>query len=127
MTGRVVHFEIPADNLERAQSFYKKAFGWQINTVPGMNYAMVGTTPSDKNGIPTQPGAINGGMLTKNQHIKSPVIYIHVNDIEEALKNVQKLGGTVVQKRTAVGHDRLIAYFKDPEGNIIGIFQDSHR
>lgn len=54
----VVHFEIPADDVKRAQVFYGKAFGWQFDKYPGMDYFRVGTTPSDKNGMPKAPGAI---------------------------------------------------------------------
>src|SRR2546422_838879 len=64
MPGKVVHFELPADNVERAKTFYMKAFGWEINQYPGMQYHMVGTTPSNQQGMPTEPGTINGG-LTK--------------------------------------------------------------
>lgn len=57
LTGKVVHFEIPADNVERAEAFYKNAFGWQMNSVPGMSYTLVGTIPTDDRGMPTEPGA----------------------------------------------------------------------
>ena len=45
MTGPVVHFEIPADDLERRASFYRDAFQWEINAVPGMEYALVTHDP----------------------------------------------------------------------------------
>ncbi len=48
MNGQVVHFEIPADDVERAQAFYRDAFGWQINPMPEMQYTMVNTTPSGR-------------------------------------------------------------------------------
>lgn len=46
MHGRVVHFEIPADDLPRAEGFYRDALGWGINSIPGMGYTLVSTTPS---------------------------------------------------------------------------------
>jgi hypothetical protein len=58
VADKVVHFELPADNLERAQNFYRNAFDWSINTLPRMGYTRVQTTPSGKDGSPTQPGAI---------------------------------------------------------------------
>lgn len=69
MPDSVVHFEIPVDNMGRAQKFYKETFGWSINAMPEMGYALLGTAPSNEDGRPTQPGAINGGMLedTKTQ------------------------------------------------------------
>jgi len=57
----VVHFEIPAKDVKRAQSFYQKAFSWNIQQFPGFEYYMIATTESDQNGMPKNPGAINGG------------------------------------------------------------------
>jgi predicted enzyme related to lactoylglutathione lyase len=127
MPGKVVHFEIPADDIERAKSFYKKAFGWQANPVPGMDYTMLGTAPSDKNGMPTEPGAINGGMLVRQNPVKNPVITIQVEEIEAALKNITRLGGTIVRKKEPVGDMGFTAYFKDTEGNIVGLYQVAQR
>lgn len=73
MPGKVVHFEIPADNVERAKVFYEKAFGWQINKYPGMEYHGVGTTHVDqKTQMPREPGAINGGMTKRPAAPASP-------------------------------------------------------
>ncbi len=63
MPDSVVHFEVVANNLKRAQEFYSKAFGWTMSPMPQFDYVMVGTTESDKDGTPTKPGAINGGMM----------------------------------------------------------------
>ena len=62
MTNSVVHFEIPADDFERAQKFYTDAFGWQLQHMPELQYTMVMTTESDEQGMPKTPGSINGGM-----------------------------------------------------------------
>src|SRR5207245_3607982 len=71
---RVVHFELPADNEERAKSFYQKVFGWDISKYPGMEYHVVGTTEVDpKTRMPTQPGAINGGLTKRNNEVKNTV------------------------------------------------------
>ena len=67
MTGRVVHFEIPADDVDRARSFYRDAFGWQMSGLPEMGYTMVGTTPTGENGMPSEPGSINGGMFAPSR------------------------------------------------------------
>lgn len=123
MSGKVVHFEIPADNVKRAQAFYSKAFGWQMNELPGMNYTMVGTTPSDQNGMPKEPGAINGGMAKRKSPLKSPVITIGVESVDESLETVKKLGGKLVKGKEAVGDMGFSAYIKDTEGNVIGLWQ----
>jgi predicted enzyme related to lactoylglutathione lyase len=127
MPGKVVHFELPADNVERAKTFYMKAFGWEINQYPGMQYHMVGTTPSNQQGMPTEPGAINGGMTKRQDPVKNTVITIDVPDIEASLKNIEKLGGKTVKKKEAVADMGFTAYFKDPEGNIVGLWQSARR
>jgi len=128
MPGKVVHFEIPADNLERAKAFYQNAFGWQINQYPGMEYHMVGTTPVDqKTQMPTEPGAINGGMTKRSNEVKSTVITVDVADIDSSLKSIEKLGGKVVQNKQPVGDMGFTAYFRDTEGNIVGLWQSARR
>ena len=125
---RVVHFELPADNVERAKSFYQKAFGWDISQYPGMEYHMVGTTEMDqKTQQPTKPGAINGGLTKLNNEVKATVITIDVPDIEATLKNVEKLGGKMVRKKEPVADMGFTAYFKDTEGNIVGLWQSARR
>ncbi len=138
MPGKVVHFEIPADNVERAKTFCQKVFGWQISQYPGMEeirktrkewgqYHMVGTTPSDQNGMPTEPGAINGGMTKRQDPVKNLVITIDVSDIDSSLKSIEKLGGKVVQKKQPVADMGFTAYFKDTEGNVVGLWQNARR
>jgi uncharacterized protein len=124
----IVHFEIPAKDVKRASTFYTKAFGWQITQFPNFEYWSLGTTPSDKNGTPTSPGAINGGMGKKGVMAPSAVtVTISVTDIDAALANVKKLGGKVTGKKTPVGDMGFSAYFEDTEGNIIGLFQSTGR
>src|SRR3989442_14492397 len=125
MPGKVVHFEIPADNVERAKTFYMKAFGWEINQYPGMQYQMVGTTPSDQRGIPTEPGAIKGGMTKRQDPNKNIVITIDVPDIEAVFKNIEKLGGSTVNNKETGATMAYAAYFKDPEGKIVGLCRKS--
>jgi hypothetical protein len=123
MSGQVVHFEIPADDVERARGFYRDAFGWQINSMPELDYSMVSTTATDRNGRPTEAGAINGGLLPRQDPIASPVITINVDDITEALVRVEQLGGTTVRGRQAIGDMGFSAYFTDSEGNLLGLWE----
>ncbi len=128
VSGRVVHFEIPADNLERAKAFYQKAFGWRISQYPGMEYHMVGTIPVDlKTQMPTDPGAINGGMTKRNNEVKNTVITVDVADIDSSLKSIEKLGGSMIQNKQPVADMGFTAYFKDTEGNIVGLWQSARR
>jgi predicted enzyme related to lactoylglutathione lyase len=84
---------------------------------------MVGTTPSDQNGRPTQPGAINGGLASRGTPISSPVVTVHVADIDQALDRIEQLGGKRVQDRTPVGEIGFVGYFTDPESNVVGLWQ----
>lgn len=123
---KVVHFEIPADDLDRAKAFYDSVFGWQVNTmpVPGGEYTSAVTTPVDQQTqMPTEPGAINGGMMPRNPHTPSPVITIDVDAIDAALEEIEAQGGETVQPRTALEGMGAFAYFKDSEGNVMGLWE----
>jgi predicted enzyme related to lactoylglutathione lyase len=122
---KVVHFEIPYEDADRAHAFYREAFGWQLQTMPQMAYTMVTTTPADEKGQPAEAGSINGGMLAKQGPITGPVITISVDDLEEALARVEKLGGQVALGRQAVGEMGFSAYVNDTEGNVIGLWQNA--
>ena len=124
MSGKVVHFELPADNLTRVEAFYGKVFGWTMRAVPGMEYTLAGTTPTGEDGVPTEPGAINGGLVRRQSPVHAPVVVIHVGDIDAALRLVEAHGGQVVRGKFQVGTVGLAAYFRDPEGNTIGLWQE---
>ncbi|MGI8626500.1 MAG: VOC family protein [Geodermatophilaceae bacterium] len=123
--GSVVHFEIPADDVSRAQDFYRQAFGWDVSEMPDMGYTILSTTKTDEQGMPTEPGAINGGMAKRGQPLTGPVITISVEDIDHALEQVEALGGSTVQGRQDVGGMGFTAYFKDTEGNTMGMWQNA--
>lgn len=122
--GEVVHFEIPADDLPRAKKFYSTVFGWKASDVPEMEYVMLGTTESDENGMPKQPGAINGGMMKRQDPLKHPVVTIDVENIDDALGKVKKNGGQVVREKLSIGDMGFTAYIRDSEGNVIGLWQN---
>lgn len=125
MSGKVVHFEIPFDDGDRARKFYADVFGWQIMPMPEMSYTIVMTGPTDQESGPSEPGFINGGMFERSEQFpgKSPNIVIDVPSVDEALKQVTDAGGTVVSERTAVGEMGFTGYFSDPEGNLIGLWE----
>ena len=122
MSGRVVHFEIPFDDGDRARSFYEQAFGWQLMPVPGMDYTMAMVGPSGDQG-PTEAGFINGGMMQREEPFTAPNLVIDVDDLEDALAAIEAAGGTTVQERQAVGDMGFTAYFRDPEGNLLGLWE----
>lgn len=121
----VIHFEIPADDVKRASNFYKKAFGWSAEAYGGMEYWMVTTTEVDEKGAPKNPGAINGGMGKRGGALKHPVVTIAVQDIDKTLAKVETLGGKTVRKKESIGDMGFTAYFKDSEGNVVGLWQNA--
>ena len=125
MGGRVVHFEIPFDNGDRARAFYQSAFGWSIVPMPEMDYTLVSTGPTPEGGPPTEAGFINGGMMQRTDRSQGPVITVDVDDIDEALAKIEQLGGKTVSPRQVVGDMGFSAYFNDPEGNLTGLWQNA--
>jgi predicted enzyme related to lactoylglutathione lyase len=127
MSGRVVHFEIPFDDGDRARGFYKELFGWQVQSMPEMDYTIVMSGPSGDQG-PTEPGYINGGMLSRQQAATSgPVLVVDVDSIDATLERIGGLGGSTVVGKTPVGEMGFAAYFTDPEGNVVGLWETAGR
>ena len=123
MSGRVVHFEIPFDDEKRATEFYTEAFGWNTQEVAG--YKLVASGPTQDMG-PAEPGFINGGLLAREADgASSPVIVVDVPSVDDALAKIEKLGGTTVSGKRDVGGFGFAAYFKDPEGNLMGLWQNA--
>lgn len=122
MSGRVVHFEIPFGDGDRARSFYREVFGWEVQELPEMSYTMVSTGPSGDTG-PSEPGFINGGMLRRESPNEGPVVVIQVDDIDASLATIESQGGSTIIGRQQVGDMGWAAYFKDVEGNIMGLWQ----
>ena len=122
MSGRVVHFELPFDDEARAKAFYGDLFGWQMQDVPGMAYTLVTTGPSGDRGA-TEAGFVNGGMGQRGAPLGQPVVVIDVDDIDRTLAQVQERGGSVVREKMSVGPMGWNAYFADPEGTVVGLWQ----
>jgi uncharacterized protein len=122
---KVVHFEIPADDVDRAKEFYRSIFGWQLQDMPEMNYTIVQTTAVNEQQMPTEPGAINGGLMRRTDETPSPVLTIDVESIDQALKQVEANGGSVVRPRTEIPGMGAFAYFQDTEGNTLGLWENA--
>jgi uncharacterized protein len=119
----VVHFEIPTDNVVRAREFYGSVFGWQLPVVEEMDYTLAITTPVDeKSQRPSEPGAINGGLMHRSDETPHPVITIGVESVDDSLKQIEAAGGSVVTPNTPIPGMGSFAYFKDSEGNVLGLF-----
>jgi predicted enzyme related to lactoylglutathione lyase len=121
---RVVHFEIHADDPERAAGFYRELFGWQITKWDGpADYWLVAT------GSDPEPG-INGGLMRRMgpgpadmAPVNAYVCTVDIPDLDASLATVGRLGTPVVVPRMPIPGVGWLAYAKDTEGNIFGLLQ----
>jgi predicted enzyme related to lactoylglutathione lyase len=120
--SRVVHFEIHADDPERAVSFYQNVFGWKINKWDGpQDYWLITTGKSLAPGI---DGAIMKRWVPLNgDAISAFVCTIDVDSVDDVTAQITANGGTVAFPKMAVPHIGWLAYFKDTEGNTFGTMQ----
>jgi predicted enzyme related to lactoylglutathione lyase len=108
-SGKIVWFEVPAGDTERARSFYGQLFGWQFQQFGDQDYHTTSEAGGAIFGAPGQTG---------------PVVYFGVDDVEAAIARVEELGGTSGEKQEIPG----VGYYaqcKDTEGNQIGLYQDA--
>ena len=111
---RIVHFELYAENPQRAVDFYQQVFGWQVQKWNGpQDYWLVTTGPND------QPG-INGGILRRQGNMHC-VNTIQVDSVDEFVAKIQQHGGQIVVSKMPIPGVGYLAYFKDPEDNIVGV------
>jgi len=123
MDHTIVHFEIPANNVENLRKFYANLFGWKIEKSPGpMNYWLIQTVPVDEKMAPLRPG-VNGGLYKKESPENRPVNYISVESIDKYIEKVKALGGKIIQQKQEVPGVGWIAVALDPEGNQIAMLQ----
>lgn len=122
---RVVHFEIPADDLERAKKFYRENFGWGLNQLgPEMgSYVLAHTGPTDDKGMPQDRAFINGGLMKREPSASAPVLVIAVNDADAAVEKVKKSGGKLVGEILDIPNVGRYARVQDTEGNVIGVIK----
>lgn len=115
--GRVIHFEIPADNAERAIEFYKKMFNWSFHKWDGpMPYWMIAT------GAKSEPG-IDGAIMPRQHPGQSPNNVVQVDSIDEAMAAVKINGGELLTPKIPIPGIGFYANCKDTEGNPFGVMQ----
>ena len=115
--SRVIHFEIPAGNPDRAVAFYGKVFGWKFDKWNGpTEYWLINT------GADGTPG-INGGMMKKPGGISCTTNTIGVDSVDSAVAAVTKAGGKLVLPKTPIPGVGYFAYCEDTEGNTFGVMQ----
>lgn len=117
--ARVIHFELAVEDPERAGAFYRELFGWNIEKWAGdMEYWMVQT------GDRAAPG-IDGGIGRRNELMQHTTVTIDVPDINAVLAQVTAHGGVALTEKMPVGDMGFVAYFRDPEGNTVGLWQNA--
>ena len=119
---RVIHFEVHADDPDRAIRFYSTLLGWHFTKWAGpMDYWLI------KTGAPEQPG-IDGGMVRRHagpggDKVIAFVCTVDTPNLDEYLTKAAALGATIALPRMPIPGVGWLAYIKDPEGNILGMMQ----
>ncbi|WP_168220112.1 MULTISPECIES: VOC family protein [unclassified Salinibacterium] len=111
MKAIVNHFEIPADDLERAQSFYAEVFGWKMENWGDGNIM-----------VEAAEGGIGGDIHQRGSDVPHPTFVITVDRIEDAVAAITAKGGQMVSAILTMQGMGRYAYFKDSEGNLLGVW-----
>ena len=114
----IVWFEIPADNPERAKSFYNALFGWKIEKFPGaaMEYWHIDTGGAD--------ASPDGGLMKRQSPQQQGITsYVSVPSVDQFAAKVQKLGGKVCMPKTAVPQMGYFAICQDTENNMFALWE----
>lgn len=117
--AKFVHFDLPADDLERAKKFYTELFGWKITKAPGpMEYYFIETadTKGEK--------GLAGGMGKRGAPEQRITNYIGVDSVDEYMKKVEEKGGKAIQPKMTVPGFGFLAICMDTEGNTFGLWQE---
>ncbi len=127
MDHTVVHFEIPADDIEKIRNFYQSLFGWKFAKYPGpTTYYLVETVAVDDNMMPVRAGT-NGGLYERKDaqvpDSAKPTNYIWVESVDEYSKKVEELGGKIKVPKMEIPGLGWWAHALDPEGNHFGILE----
>jgi uncharacterized protein len=117
----MIHFEIPADDVERAVTFYRSLFGWKISDPMKMEYFICETKDAQGHGI-------DGGIMKRKMPGQPFTNYIFTRSIDDLAPKITAAGGEIVLPKMEIGEGiGWILCFKDPEGNIIGLHQPSEK
>jgi predicted enzyme related to lactoylglutathione lyase len=123
MDHTIIHFEIPASDIEKVKNFYEQVFGWKIVQTAGpIEYWIIQTVPTDDKGMLLRPG-VNGGMYKRQAPESKPLNYYSVESITDFLDKIVKLGGKVTQPKQEVPEVGWIAAAEDPEGNAFALIE----
>lgn len=125
MNHTIMHFDIPADDVEKLKRFYENVFGWKIEKTPGpVDYWLIYTVPVDEQGKPTEMG-VNGGMMKREHSEQKITNYVLVESVDEYAKKIEDAGGKIIVPKMAVPSMGYWAYFTDPDGNVLAIWEEN--
>jgi predicted enzyme related to lactoylglutathione lyase len=112
---RWCYMEVPAADVHQSAAFYEKVFGWNIRN-----------RESDRPSFDDATGQVSGAFVTRLEIARKPglLLYIWVDSIDEILIRVAANGGKVAEGRTSIGGDTFIGAFRDPAGNLIGLYEE---
>ena len=115
----IIHFDISADDTERAKKFYEQLFGWKIQKFPNspQEYYLIETQTE------TGEKGISGGIAKREKDYQKITNFIQVNSIDRSISKVKELGGQITEPKTAIPTVGYIAGCKDTEGNIFGLIE----
>ncbi|MHA2025562.1 MAG: VOC family protein [Candidatus Thorarchaeota archaeon] len=116
--GRVVHFELPVDDADRASAFYEKVFGWKMDKQEGP----WGTYLALITGEDDEPG-ISGALAPRQAESDVIVNTIDTSDIDNAIAKVEENGGKITFAKCPIAGVGYLAYFVDDAGNMWGMMQ----
>jgi predicted enzyme related to lactoylglutathione lyase len=123
----VVHFEMPAENMQRMTDFYTEVFGWQSQMMGEEmgSYVVVTTSETDDKDRPKMPGTINGGFYPKHEGKPPycPSFVIAVDDINESIKKIERANGKVLGDPVEIPGVGTYISFIDTEGNRLNILK----
>lgn len=122
MNHTIIHFDIPADNVDLLKGFYRQVFGWKVIDLPEMGYVMFHTVPTDENGMLLEPG-VNGGMYQRVSREQVPLNYVQVESVDEHVERAVSNGGRIVSPKQHIPTVGDVAVISDPEGNPVGLIR----
>jgi uncharacterized protein len=117
----IVHFDVPAEDIDRAKKFYSALLGWKFESFPEMHYNLITTTNLD--GTP----GVGGGMGKRMEPSQRMMNYFGISSIDIAMKQVKRLGGKILSEKMAVPQMGYLVNCIDTEGNLFGLWEEDTR
>ena len=112
--GDITHIDIPVSDARRSTDFYGALFGWTIREIPGFEGYPMWQAPNQISG---------GGLAPRSDDFTQPRSYVEVDSIDATLAAVEANGGTVLTGKQPITDTSWFAFFTDPDGNVIGLYE----